>query len=938
MSYSVEEEARPPYAPFLALSRFWKGIVGAGTVGTVIAFGFVSASIQLGGGGSGWPLHDVLHPLLGLFLGPVYGPLCSVLGAAVSEVVTPYTALGGLSPLMGGVAALSTGLLVQERRGWRGLWGLIFVLHLGYLVIGRRHDVSYLLWAQATLPVTGSLVLSAIPAVRLWWRRHLTPASWSWHTAGALYVIMVVGGSFGILPVWVVTMLTDPFSVEVWRAVTPIVYAERLLFPFVGTVLGMALWPALRRGPFSIANQLRYGLPICILLTFFFAGRLFVEQAYDDAQAEALQQIRSESRAAARAVDAELTKAVTLLRNWQPSAPAPASHPFFRRVERVPDTMSPSDSLAADVRSLLDSARATGRVQRGFVALPDTAAHSVALAVPAALRAGTATADLVAYLAPNLLRQTLAIWDQSPSCLYLLTESNMPVVERRRDNIETAPSPLVEALRRASDSTAHANRGRYGTNVLGARVQLSGLSGSVVVERAREDAYFHVFEMLLSMAFVSLVASGGALAVGFYLSRRVVDPLDRLIEAARRVGRGELSTRVTVEQDNELGELADAFNTMTEDLDTSVQRLQANEERLRMALDAAQMGTWTWTASTGTLRWSPQTYALLGVPEARSNTLPAAYLARVHPEDRRGVVRKVDAILRSGSDFEFEHRIRPEWAEERWVKVKGRVLRRDDQPQHMSGIVMDITARKEAERELVAAKEEAEEMSRLKSAFLANVSHEIRTPLTSIIGFAEVLADEVGAEQEGLAEKIVQSGRRLKTTLDSVLDLSMIESGEFTLDCQAFDLAEEVRRRTDLLRSQAEREGLDFSVDAPAEGPEVYLDLNCLDRILTNLLSNAIKFTEEGEVSVRIREEGSHVVLQVCDTGIGIDEDFLPDLFEAFKQESEGLQREHEGTGLGLSITKELVDLMEGEIAVVSEKGEGTTFTVRLPRQVSGEG
>jgi signal transduction histidine kinase len=159
----------------------------------------------------------------------------------------------------------------------------------------------------------------------------------------------------------------------------------------------------------------------------------------------------------------------------------------------------------------------------------------------------------------------------------------------------------------------------------------------------------------------------------------------------------------------------------------------------------------------------------------------------------------------------------------------------------------------------------------------------------------------------------------------------MIEAGEFSLDARPVDVAEEVRRRTELLCPMAERKGLAFTVDAPEEGPEAEVDPNGLDRILTNLVTNAIKFTEEGGVTVRVSGEPSHVVLAVADTGIGISEDFLPELFEAFKQESEGLQREHEGTGLGLSIAKELVDLMDGTITVDSQKGEGTTFTVRLP-------
>jgi len=393
---------------------------------------------------------------------------------------------------------------------------------------------------------------------------------------------------------------------------------------------------------------------------------------------------------------------------------------------------------------------------------------------------------------------------------------------------------------------------------------------------------------------------------------------------------------VAVEQENELGELARTFNTMTRDLSHSIQRLQANEERLRIALDAAQMGTWNWTADSDTVVWSPQTYALPNVPRSREENLLSAFLDRVHPEDQAEVIEQIRAVVRGQTSFAIEHRLQADEAEDvRWMRLQGRVYREDGRPQRMSGVIADTTSQKQAELELKAAKEEAEEMSRLKSAFLANVSHEIRTPLTSIIGFAEVLADEVPPDHKGGAEKVLQSGHRLKRTLDSVLDLSMIEAGEFSLDCRACDMVEEVRQRVELLRPTAERKGLSLTVDGPDAAVEAYLDPSCLDRILTNLLTNAIKFTEDGRIDVQVRADADAAVVQVADPGIGISDDFQSDLFEAFKQESGGLQREHDGTGLGLSITKELVDMMEGDIRVESEKGTGTTFTVRFPYRVS---
>ncbi len=940
MAHSVSDEPRPPYAPFSALTWRGKGIGMAGAVAAIIAFGFVSISIPLDGAGSGWPLHETLHPLLGLLMGPVYGPLSSVVGAAMSEVITPYTALDGLSPLLGGMSALTTALLVRGRRAWWSVWGIALGLLGGLLVVEHtRETMLSLLWSGSGVLVVGVLLLTALPPVRSGIRDHLVPSGEGWRTAIALYAASIFGSTFGLLAFWTgAGIAPSPLKFELGGL---LFFLERTTLPLISVLLGMALWPALQRRLFSVANQLRYGLPLFIIATFFFAGRLVMERAYEVAQTQTKEHLRDQSRAAARILATELDRAEDLLRFQTRSRPDHST--FFWRIERTGSSMPVSEH----VQPLVDRARNTGRTQRAFVPLPDTAAHGIALVLPSTSGdeplSSSFSSVTVGYLTASTLRRTLDIWNRDQSRLYLVNQDRTPILLPTRPSSDASHSAqraeaLVNALLESSASTAEVPRGRRGADVIGAIAPIDGLAGHVVVEQNRARAYFHVFEMLLSMAMIVLLIGGGALALSFYVSRRVVTPLDRLIDAARQVGKGDLSTRVHVAQNNELGELATTFNAMTRELSTSIQRLQTNEERLRMALDAAQMGTWNWTAEPETATWSPQTYSILEVPQSRTENLQEIFLARVHPDDRARVLNEIETVFKDETGFKIEHRVQSREDGVRWVRLRGRVFRDDSgQPQRLSGIIMDITARKKAEQELRTAKEEAEEMSRLKSAFLANVSHEIRTPLTSIIGFAEILADEVPDAQKDQAEKIVQSGRRLMETLDSVLDLSMIEAGEYQVHCSSFDLAEEVRQRVELLRPMAESKNLDFRIEVPAERIEVALDANCLDRILTNLVTNAIKFTERGHVTVRVRPTSSCVLLQIEDSGIGIDEAFIPDLFDAFTQESEGLQREHQGTGLGLSITKELVELMEGTIDVESQKGEGTTFTIRLPYQLSSK-
>ncbi|MCS3670723.1 PAS domain S-box-containing protein [Salinibacter ruber] len=254
-----------------------------------------------------------------------------------------------------------------------------------------------------------------------------------------------------------------------------------------------------------------------------------------------------------------------------------------------------------------------------------------------------------------------------------------------------------------------------------------------------------------------------------------------------------------------------------------------------------------------------------------------------------------------------------------------------------------VLRRIDHEQELVDAKETAEKMSRLKSAFLANISHEIRTPLTSILGFAEAIGGEVeGArrvEEVDLASLarfsslIEQSGQRLMDTLTGVLNLSKLQAGEMTLDLEPVDLAAEAAAAAHEFAPQADGAGVALELTEEDTAVWARADRSGVQIVLRNLLSNAIKYTEEGgTVWIRARTDGEHAVLEVEDTGIGMDPNTADVLFEAFKQASEGIGREYEGTGLGLTVTKEVLDQMDGAVAVETEQGEGSRSTVWLPR------
>ncbi len=252
-------------------------------------------------------------------------------------------------------------------------------------------------------------------------------------------------------------------------------------------------------------------------------------------------------------------------------------------------------------------------------------------------------------------------------------------------------------------------------------------------------------------------------------------------------------------------------------------------------------------------------------------------------------------------------------------------------------------AKEEAERartEAEVARDQAEEAARLKSAFLANMSHEIRTPLTSIIGFAEALGDEVGdgnGNTGRFAGLIERSGRRLLDTLDGVLNLSKLEAGQMGLETEPVDLVTKARRAAEELRPQATEKGLGLTVETGR--PEVWAraDAGSVQIVLQNLVSNAIKYTEEGGVHVRVFRENGWAVLEVEDTGIGMDPALADDLFKPFRQASEGLGRAYEGSGVGLAVTQKATEEMGGQVDVETEAGAGSCFTVRLPAATSPE-
>ncbi len=300
--------------------------------------------------------------------------------------------------------------------------------------------------------------------------------------------------------------------------------------------------------------------------------------------------------------------------------------------------------------------------------------------------------------------------------------------------------------------------------------------------------------------------------------------------------------------------------------------------------------------------------------------------------------------------FEVEHRLRRHDGTWRDMEVRAvPILEENGTVREWVGAHSDITARKEAELQLEMAKEAAEEANRAKSQFLANMSHELRTPLSAVIGYSEMLQEEMeDLGQESLLSdmrKIESNARHLLGLINDVLDLSKIEAERMEIYPEEFSVAEVVQDVAATVESLVEKKGNAMALDLGQDLGAACTDVTKLRQCLINLLSNAAKFTEAGKITLSARRERhgnvEWLAFAVSDTGIGLSPEQQARLFQRFSQADASTTRRFGGTGLGLAITRAFANMLGGEIGVESEEGVGTTFTVRLPAhyvEASAEG
>ncbi len=401
---------------------------------------------------------------------------------------------------------------------------------------------------------------------------------------------------------------------------------------------------------------------------------------------------------------------------------------------------------------------------------------------------------------------------------------------------------------------------------------------------------------------------------------------------------GWMTLEITPWRD-ETGEIAGVVSAAQDVTETvnAMRSLERTQERLQLATEMAKIQVYDIDYKRRSMVSAGKALFPRGVANDKAlvDAIFSGEIERyIDARDRERVAKAWRAFENGGAPYELEYRVPRGSNEELWIAEVTQATRDGAGAlTRVVGAMQDITARKLAERALIAAKEEAEAATRAKSAFLATMSHEIRTPLNGVLGMAQALAaGPLAPAQREQLEVIRQSGETLLTVLNDLLDLSKIEAGRLELEEAPFDIGEVAASVHAAFAPIAAGKGLAFELAITPAAVGLYRgDATRVRQILSNLISNALKFTEAGKVAVTVGRARGALTVTVVDTGIGMSPTQQATLFEKFAQADASTTRRFGGTGLGLAICRELTGMMGGRVKVTSAEGEGSTFVATLP-------
>ena len=495
-----------------------------------------------------------------------------------------------------------------------------------------------------------------------------------------------------------------------------------------------------------------------------------------------------------------------------------------------------------------------------------------------------------------------------------------------------------------------------GRPVLAAWRAIPALRWGLVVKIGRKEALTLVERQRQLVLAIALLTMAGVTLLALFAARSITRPIQELIVAARRMGGGELGRRVPVERQDELGELAQAFNRMAYDLRHAYDGVEAEVRRRTLQLESSNLALERARDELRKFHQAVESSSLAviisnhdGLVEYVNPRLCATtgysldeMLGRPQQtcwgDDDTPMTQALRQVMRSGEDWHGEFQALRKDGSRYWVLAFISPVRQAGGAiTHYLSILEDISRRKQDEEQLTATKNAAEAANRAKSEFLAVMSHEIRTPMNGILGMAQLVLDSpLSPQQRDYAETIFSSSEALLGLLNDILDFSKLEAGKIEFESVMFDLGDVAAAVMGLMAPRAREKNLHLDTDLPGDLPcGLRGDPLRLRQILLNLVGNAIKFTDQGAVRLSIRalavtDQTAELHFAVSDTGIGIPPHMRQKLFHSFSQADTSINRRYGGSGLGLAICRRLVERQGGRIGVDSEDGAGSTFWFRL--------
>ncbi|MFZ0452182.1 MAG: ATP-binding protein [Ignavibacteriaceae bacterium] len=491
------------------------------------------------------------------------------------------------------------------------------------------------------------------------------------------------------------------------------------------------------------------------------------------------------------------------------------------------------------------------------------------------------------------------------------------------------------------------------SDIVKAYIGLSASDFNKYMLEARKETFFTSLMIFIFSSFIVYI-----------ISSLITLPVKKITAGSDQFIRGDLKHKISYVKNSQLGLIAKSLNYLSfnwenankkiESLDRQLKvifrdkigelNLEINQRRLaehslkqsekqfRLLFERAPIGMVISSPDGRILKVNHAFCQSLGYDEEELKNKKASELTYL--DDQPNYIKLYKQLLEENlSHIYFENRFIRKDKDIIYTIVESVLVRgEDEKPHHFISQVIDITERKKVERELVKAKEKAEESDFLKTAFLAQMSHEIRTPLNVILAATPILADELpegNEENDILLDSITNAGKRLQRTIDMILNMSSVQSGNYEPDIEEVYLGNEMKKLVEEFNQLINSKKLELNFSNKVSDSTILADKYTVNQIFQNLIGNAVKYTPEGYVDITLFDKDEYnLCVEIRDSGIGMSREYMEKLFTPFSQEDSGHKRKFEGNGLGLALVKKYVELNNADISVDSVKDQGSVFTV----------